>query len=151
MAETPTPYASRIFLVQTDTTVGFLSQSAERLERVKSRLPGKSFLKVFAGLKPCRDSGRVPVRYKRLVRRAARSTFVVNAEAFRIVAAGEHRDFLRPFGWMYSTSANRSGHAFERDYCEACADVIVEDRRGLHEREASRIWRLGNAARRRLR
>lgn len=142
----------KVFLVQTDTTVGFLSQDDERLEHIKSRLPGKQFLKVYSNLKTYQaGGGRVPNAFKATIRRAEKTTFIVKGEAFRIVAQGEHHNFLKRYGWMYSTSANQSGHSFERTFCESNADIIVEDSRGLSERGASRILRLGNAKRRRLR
>jgi tRNA A37 threonylcarbamoyladenosine synthetase subunit TsaC/SUA5/YrdC len=152
MPNTTPPLSDAVFLAQTDTTVGFLSQNGGRLEQIKSRLPGKQFLKVFADLKTYKASGgRVPNRHKAVVRRAEKTTFIVKGQAFRIVAAGEHHDFLKRYGWMYSTSANQSGHAFERTFCESNADIIVEDSRGLCECEASRILRLGNATRSRIR
>lgn len=148
----PQTSTDAIFLMQTDTTVGFLSQNAKHLETVKSRLPGKQFLKVYASLDAYTSaSGRVPLQYKRHLRHAKQTTFIIKGEAFRIVASGPHHHFLKPYGWMYSTSANRSGEGFDRDYCEAHADVIVEDSRGLYESSASTILKLGRTRCRRLR
>ena len=141
-----------IFLVQTDTTVGFLSQNAARLETVKARPAGKQFLKVFYDLKHYKASGgRVPDRHKAAARRAKKTTFIVKNQAFRIVTEPLHRHFLQPYGWMYSTSANQSGQTFERAFCEANADIIVEDFRGFCECAASSIVRLGRVKRSRLR
>ena len=144
--------SNKIFLAQTDTTVGFLSQDDTRLEQVKARLPGKQFLKVFADLNTYKASGgRVPSRHKASVRRAKKTTFIVKGQAFRIANDGHHHHFLKRYGWMYSTSANRSGHRYERDFCVANADIIVEDFRGLHESASSTIMRLGREKRRKLR
>jgi tRNA A37 threonylcarbamoyladenosine synthetase subunit TsaC/SUA5/YrdC len=148
----PAFYTQKIFLVQTDTTVGFLSQNAARLEHIKSRQGGKPFLRVFASLKAYKASGgRIPSVYRSQVRRAHKSTFVVKNQAFRIVAEGPHHTFLQRFGWMFSTSANRSGEKFDRTFCEPNADIIVEDVGGLHESAASTILRLGRYRSRRLR
>ena len=144
--------SEKIHLVQTDTTVGFLSQNAESLDTLKARPSGKQFLKVFSDLKSYKASGgRVPNRHKAKVRRAKKTTFIVKNQAFRIVTDPLHRAFLQRHGWMYSTSANRSGHPFERSFCEANADIIVEDFRGFCECEASSIVRLGCTKRSRLR
>jgi len=142
----------RVYLAQTDTTVGFLSRDADKLDAVKARLPGKQFLRVYADLSTFKAAGgRVPERHKSDVRRAKRRTHIVGGRAWRIVNDSHHRVFLKPFGWMYSTSANRSGFGFERDYCEARADVIVEDFRGLSEQRPSTIVKLGRYGRRRVR
>lgn len=142
----------RVFLVQTDTTVGFLSQNASKLEAIKSRPPGKPFLKVFSDLKTFASAGgRVPPGHRSTVRRAERTTFVVNGQAFRIVKEIRHRRFLKRYGWMYSTSANQSGRPFDRNFCESRAECVIEDFRGLHERAASSIMRLGRIKTRRLR
>ena len=147
-----TAFSKKVFLVQTDTTVGFLSRDDKKLEEVKARLPGKQFLKVFADLKSYKATGgRVPEKYKAIVRRAKKTTFIVKGQAFRIARDTEHNAFLKRYGWMYSTSANRSGHHYERDYCTAKADIIVEDFRGLHEDAASSLVRLGRETRRKLR
>ena len=148
----PATCTKKVFLVQTDTTVGFLSRDAAALERIKGRPEGKPFLKVFADLKTYKASGgRVPSRYRKRVRHAKQTTFVVRNRAFRIVSDGEHHRFLKQWGWMYSTSANPSGRTYERAFCETNADVIVEDSRGLHEAPPSSIVRLGRTKRRSLR
>jgi tRNA A37 threonylcarbamoyladenosine synthetase subunit TsaC/SUA5/YrdC len=148
----PITCTKKIFLVQTDTTVGFLSQNAAALEQIKGRPQGKQFLKVFADLKTYRESGgRVPPKYRAAVRRAKKTTFIVRNRAFRIVSGTEHHCFLKQCGWMYSTSANPSGRAYERSFCEASADIIVEDDRGLHEAPPSSIVRLGRTKRRSVR
>jgi tRNA A37 threonylcarbamoyladenosine synthetase subunit TsaC/SUA5/YrdC len=143
---------NRVFLVQTDTTVGFLSQNAAALEQVKGRPEGKQFLKVFADLRTYKASGgRVPPKYRTAVRRAKKTTFIARNRAFRIVSDTEHHRFLQRYGWMYSTSANPSGCAYKRSFCEAEADIIVEDPGGLHEAPPSSIVRLGRTKRRSVR
>ena len=142
----------KIILAQTDTTVGFLSRDEYALVKIKGRPPGKPFLKVYADLKTFKASGgRVPKRHRTRLRRSKKSTFVVKGAAFRIVSDSSHRNLLKSYGWLYSTSANQSGQPFERSFCEAGSDIIVEDFRGLHESPPSSIMKLGKKKRRKLR
>lgn len=133
-----------VYLVQTDTTVGFLSQDASRLLNIKGRPPSKPFLKVVASHKILKSFVRVPKMHRSLVRRAKKTTFAYSQEhAIRVVKEEPHREFVKKFEWLYSTSANKSGERF--DYAFACshADVIIEDERGFFEGRASPIIRLG--------
>lgn len=142
---------NKILLVQTDTTVGFLSQDAQRLERVKMRLGNKPFLKVYADLKNLSRDIRVPAIHKHRIRHSRKTTFVVKDQAFRYVQDKNHAPFIKPYGWFYSTSANESGKHYNREFCAAAADWIVEDYRGLYEAEASSIYRLGLTSLQKLR
>lgn len=132
-----------IFLAQTDTTVGFLSQSAERLYEAKGRDQGKPFLKVFCELRTLRSQIRIPQAHKRRVRYARKSTFIVKNQAFRYVTDPQHAAMIRPYDWLYSTSANESGGSFDPQFCSERADRIIEDARGMCEQSPSKIYRLG--------
>jgi len=140
-----------ILLVQTDTTVGFLSQDAVRLSKIKKRSSEKSFLKSYADLRTFKRFSRIPKHFKRQVRRSQTTTYVVKAEAFRIISDPIHQSIIRPYGWLYSTSANLSGHGFSNDFAQEHADIIIEDKRGLHEMLPSKIIRLGFGRSKRLR
>ena len=143
---------NRVFLAQTDTTVGFLSRDSGKLAGIKERPDTKPFLKVYAALESYKSSGnRVPNRYKNTLRRSKKTTFVIKNSAFRIVKSEPHLSLIKKALWFYSTSANRSGHGFERTFCEESADIIVEDFRGLHEEPPSSIMKLGRTKRRKLR
>ncbi len=143
----------RVILAQTDTTVGFLSQYAPSLEEVKKRPPDKQFLRVTAGLAALKKyASRIPNHHKHLVRRSKKTTFIIKGSAFRVVTRqNPHYHLVKPYGWLFSTSANESGKHFERSFCEAHADIIVEDNRGLHETSPSTIYKLGRLRRKRLR
>ncbi len=142
----------RVYLAQTDTTVGFLSQDGARLAAIKGRPPSKPFLIAVASLAQLQAFARVPASHRRRVRRARRTTFVYpNGKALRYVGEGEHQRFLRKFGWMYSTSANPSGKSFDESWARKSADIVVEDRRGFYEGRPSRIVKLGKAKMRKLR
>ncbi|MEA3374216.1 MAG: hypothetical protein U9Q62_11085 [Campylobacterota bacterium] len=142
----------KVLLAQTDTTVGFLSKNSDALIRVKERPSHKQFLKVYAQWKTFKaDGGRIPKAQRSYLRRAEKTTFIIKGNAYRVVNSGEHHNLLRPYGWLYSTSANQSGKEYERSFCEASADIIVEDFRGFKESLPSSIELLGKRKRRKLR
>ena len=132
-----------ILLVQTDTTVGFLSQDAVRLSKIKKRSSEKPFLKSYADLRTFKRFSRIPKHFKRQVRRSNATTYVVKSEAFRIVNNSLHQNIIAPYGWFYSTSANLSGQKFQRAFALKHVDIIVEDHRGLYETASSAIIKLG--------
>jgi tRNA A37 threonylcarbamoyladenosine synthetase subunit TsaC/SUA5/YrdC len=134
----------RIILAQTDTTVGFLSQDASRLEEIKMRNGNKPFLKVYAELKVLRSDIRIPPIHKHRVRHSRKTTFVLKNQAFRFVSDSEHAYLIKPYGWLFSTSANKSGEHYNPDFCYHVSDIIVEDSRGLSEKSASKIFKLNS-------
>ncbi len=141
-----------VYLAQTDTTVGFLSQSITALAKAKRRDPGQPFLICVESLKKQKRFVRTPRRFKKEVRRSKKSTFLYpNRKALRIVFDTPHHDFLKQFDFLYSSSANESGKAFELSYAVKAADVIVEDARGFYEGRASKIYRIGKTKKIKLR
>jgi len=143
---------STVYLAQTDTTVGFLSQDSKRLAAIKERDPSKPFIQSFDSLKSyTKMGGRVPHRFKNSLRRAKNSTFVINNRAIRIVNSGEHHALLIKHGWFYSTSANAKGKSFEKVFAIQHADIVIEDSRGLYEGQASTIYKINNITRKQLR
>jgi len=141
-----------VILAQTDTTVGFLSQDAGKLARIKERPADKPFIKSFDSLGRYKAmGGRVPAKYKNRLRRSRAKSYVINNQAVRIVSEGEHHRLLAAYGWLYSTSANAKGASFEREFALMHADIVVEDRRGLFEGRASSIYRLNRKKIKRLR
>lgn len=142
---------NKIILAQTDTTVGFLSQDASRLEHIKMRSHDKPFLKVYAELKVLRRDIRLPALHKHRVRHSKKTTFVVKNQAFRYVKDPEHARLIQRYGWLYSTSANESGKRYESTFCRSISDIIIEDHRGLNEQSASKIFRLTSTRLKQLR
>jgi tRNA A37 threonylcarbamoyladenosine synthetase subunit TsaC/SUA5/YrdC len=141
-----------VILAQTDTTVGFLSQDSRKLARIKERPGDKPFIQSFDSLKRYSAmGGRVPGKFKKRLRRAQATSFVINNRAIRIVADGEHHQLLKKYGWLYSTSANAKGCSFDRTFAQEHADIVIEDNRGLFEGEASSIYKLNHKKIRRLR
>jgi tRNA A37 threonylcarbamoyladenosine synthetase subunit TsaC/SUA5/YrdC len=143
---------NKIYLAQTDTTVGFLSQDSKRLSQIKKRDANKPFLIEVDSLKRLKEFTRVPNGYKNMVRRAKKVTFVFpKGIAVRVVKDEEHLKFLKKFGWMYSTSANLSQKRYDDDFALANADIVVRDRRGFFEGKPSKIIKIGQKSSKRLR
>lgn len=140
-----------LILAQTDTTVGFLSQDESRLNSVKGREEGKPYLKVFASFKVLQEHTRIPLKHRLWVRHARKTTFVIKNQAFRYVGKEPHSSLIAEYGWLYSTSANKSGKHFDRAFCEEYSDIIIEDKRGLQEHAPSKIFRLTSTQYKQLR
>ena len=142
----------KVYLAQTDTTVGFLSQDGAKLARIKKRPVDKPFLIAVCSFALLQSFVRVPGAHRKRVRRSKKTTFIYpNGRALRVVKEREHYRFLKKFGWMYSTSANESGGSFDRSWASRQADIVVEDRRGLYEAPPSRLYKLGKKRLERLR
>jgi len=132
----------KIYLVQTDTTVGFLSQNKESLNNVKGRKKSQKVLREVDSLETLKSFVRVPNRFKKKVRNFKKTTFIYpNGESFRVVKDERHLEFLKKFKWMYSTSANKTGCKFDEKWAREKVDIIVEDR-GFFEGEASQIYKI---------
>lgn len=143
---------ARVYLAQTDTTVGFLSQNADALRLLKGRSADKPFLKSFDSLEVLKTTWRPPVRSRNFVRRASRTTFVLRGgDAVRVVASGPHRDFVQKFGWCFSTSANRAGKREDVDFAKEQAQTVVFDPVGFSSAIPSKIIKLGRKKDRRFR
>jgi len=138
-----------VYLVQTNTTVGFLSQNLEKLNQIKKRPPNKKFLKVVSeySLLP-----RTPKKFRKRIRRTPnKNTYVIKNEAYRVITEPHHREFLKKFRWMYSSSANESGKNFDENFATQNADILVMDKRGYFESEPSKIFKINKNKIKRLR
>jgi len=137
---------NNIYLIQTDTTVGFLSQDKMKLNKIKNRPLNRPVLREVDSLETLKNFVRVPKKHKNRIRRAEKTTFIFpNAESYRVVRDERHLEFLKKFKWMYSTSANLHGKPFDEGWAREKADITVEDKRGLFEGEPSRIYKLGKS------
>jgi len=134
---------NRLFLTQTDTTIGFVSQDPTKIDRAKRRLPNKHYILVVNSLKSLKSFTRVPSSHKNQLRRSKKTTFIMpNGLSFRVVKDSEHNLLLNRIGWAYSSSANLSGAEYDKRYAEENTEVIVsfpKERKGL----ASSIYLLG--------
>jgi len=141
-----------VILAQTDTTVGFLSQDDKKLQYIKGRESSKPFITIYQNLKSLKENKlRVPNSKKPSIRRAKKTTFIVNGVSFRISTYVQNSHYLRMLNWSYSTSANESNKNFNRKFCEENADIIIENKIHLHENNASKIYKINNTSIKRLR
>lgn len=137
-----------IILAQSDTTAGFLSQDKRALNRTKGRQEQQEILRTFASFAALAQFARIPNAHKHFVRRASQTSFVLSPQkAFRVVQIPYHADFLRYFGWLYSTSANAHKQKFSLEFALHHADIVALDSRGIYEDKPSRIFKLSRRAR----
>ena len=137
---------NNIYLTQTDTTVGLLSQNKEKLNYIKNRPLNQPILREVDSLETLKNFVRVPKMHKKRIRRSKKTTFIFpNGESFRVVKDNRHLEFLKKFKWMYSTSANLHGKKFNEKWAKEIADIIVEDNKGFFEGKASNIYKLSKS------
>jgi len=116
----------KLYVTQTDTTIGFISKEPEKIDKAKQRKPNKHYICVVDSLAMLKAFSRVPNRHKNAVRRAKRTTFIMpNGLSFRVVKNTKHNLLLERLGWAYSSSANLSGVNYSAVYAEEQAEVIV--------------------------
>lgn len=143
---------NKLWLIQTDTTVGFLSQDGALLAQVKERSVLKPFVQVTGSFKTLKTLSRIPKKHANYIRRSKKTTFVYpNNKAIRVVKDEKHASFIKPFKWFYSTSANERSLSYKKEFAFAKSDIIVEDNQGLFEGESSRILLLSPSKIKRLR
>ena len=84
-----------VFLTQTDTTIGFVSQNADRLTEIKQRPPHKHYIKALPSLQSLKTFTRVPERHKNRIRRAKRSTFIFpDGHSYRVIRETDHLQLI---------------------------------------------------------
>ncbi len=132
-----------VYLTQTDTTAGFLSQNEAALSHKKKRPSEKPFLISVDSLKTLCQFTRVPKECKSKIRRAKKTTFVYpSGLAIRVIKDEEHLAFMRKLKWSFSTSSNPSGEAFNESFAQEKADVILFTCKGFFEFEPSSILKI---------
>lgn len=139
-----------VFLTQTDTTIGFVSQNDARLSEIKQRPSHKHYIKALPSLAALNTFARIPKKHKNLVRRAKKTTFVLpNGHSYRIIRDKHHLLLLKRLGWAYTTSANLSDHPYDENFAKEAADVIVAPLKV--NAKASSIYKLNSYTLRRIR
>ena len=87
--------ASLVYLAQTETTAGFLSQNNNALNEAKNRPQGKTFLISVDSFSTLKTFTRVTKNHRKTIRRASKTTFAYpNGLAIRVVKEDEHLRFL---------------------------------------------------------
>ena len=141
---------NKIFLTQTDTTIGFVSKLAYSLNQIKQRPPHKHYIRAIESLSTLKSFTRVPSIHKNMVRRAKKTSFIMpNGESYRVIRDTHHLLLLRRLGWVYTSSANLSGKEYDEKFAIDSADVIVSPL--SNTKEASTIYKIGKRAIKRIR
>jgi tRNA A37 threonylcarbamoyladenosine synthetase subunit TsaC/SUA5/YrdC len=139
-----------VFLTQTDTTIGFVSQDAQKLTAIKQRPPHKHYIKAVNSLQTLKTFTRVPRKHKNRVRRSHKTTFILpNTYSYRVIKNTHHLLLLNRLQWAYTTSANLSHQAYNETFAREQADVIIEPLK--ENKEASSIFKLGKSTIKRIR
>lgn len=144
---------NKIYLVQTDTTVGFLSSDDKKLSQIKQRPQTQKILHALDSFTTLKNHTRVPNIHKRLVRNSKLTTFIYpNGDSFRVVdKASKHHNFIEKFGILYSTSANETTKKFDFDFAYKCVDIMVFNQTDFYETSGSSIIKLTNFRKKKIR
>ncbi len=141
-----------MFLAQTDTTAGFLSNNFKKLNAIKNRPISQKILLEVSDLTALKSFQRIPNTHKRFVRKAQKTSFILpNGKSFRVIQDEQHLKFLRHFGALYSTSANKSGEDFDLEWAIQQCDIIVADSRWIEPKAPSQIYKLSKTKRKKIR
>jgi len=141
---------NKVFLTQTDTTIGFVSQNSEKITAIKQRPTYKHYIKAVNSLETLNHFTRVPSSHKNTVRRAKKTTFIMpNGHSYRVVQDKHHLLLLNRLTWAYTTSANLSGKSYDESFAREHADVVIEPL--TQSKEASTIVKLGKYRIKRIR
>ncbi|MBN2768236.1 MAG: Sua5 YciO YrdC YwlC family protein [Campylobacterales bacterium] len=133
---------NKVFLTSTDTTIGFISQDSNRLNKIKQRLEDKKFIKALDSLDTFKNFTRAPNIHKKRVRRAKKTTFIIKDESYRIIDDSRHLQLLRRLKWAYTTSANLSGAGYNENFAKENADIIIYPL--IEGQGSSKIYKLSN-------
>ena len=140
----------KVFLTQTDTTIGFVSQDAKKLTQIKQRPPHKHYIKAVNSLQTLKTFTRVPQKHKNRVRRANKTTFIMmNGQSYRVIQDKHHLLLLNRLKWAYTTSANLSAQPYDEAFTREVADVIIEPLKQTNL--SSSIYKLGKQTIKRIR
>lgn len=133
-----------IYLVQTDTTVGFSSANDEKLSVAKKRDQKQKILQTIDSFANLKNNVSIPKKYRKLVRHSKKTTFIYpNNKAFRVIDKDDDfYDFIKKFGSLYSSSANQTNKDFSYEYAFDKAEVIVENKKHFSQEKASSIIKL---------
>jgi len=133
----------KVYLTQTDTTIGFVSQDADRLTQIKQRPPHKHYIMAVDSLSTLKKYSRIPTIHKNRLRRAAKSTFILpNGASYRVIQDSRHLGLITQLHWAYTTSANLSNKPYDEQWARSMADVVIEPLENLSK--PSKIYRINN-------
>ena len=135
---------NRVYLAQTDTTVGFLSSDDKKLSAIKQRCTSQKMLQVVDSFKTLKSKVRIPKKFRKLVRNSKNTTFIYpNSFSYRVVdSKSTHHNFIKKFKVLYSTSANITKNKFDNNYAINNCDISIEDSQGYFESTPSHIYKI---------
>ena len=135
-----------VYLVQTDTTVGFLSNNNKKLSSIKQRDQNQKILQVVDRLSTLKLKVRVPNNRKNSLRRSNLATFIYpNGLSFRVVdKTTQHHKYINKFKCLYSTSANITKKEFNESFAVQNSDIILYNNQDFKEMKASSIYKINN-------
>jgi tRNA A37 threonylcarbamoyladenosine synthetase subunit TsaC/SUA5/YrdC len=142
-----------VYLVQTDTTVGFSSTDDEKLSNLKKRPTTQKILQVVDSFTTLKQFTRIPKKHKKLIRKSKKTTFIYpNTHSFRVIPKDDKfYDFVKKFKNIYSTSANITTKNFDKEFAVNSADIVVETKEGFSETTSSSIYLLKKTKLRKIR
>ena len=87
---------------------------------------------------------RIPQKYKNLIRRSKKTSFIVGDFSFRVIdKQSDHFRFISKFDYVYSSSANLHNKSFDFDVAFELCDVCVFGGGGISSKNsASKIIKL---------
>ncbi len=135
---------TKVYLVQTDTTVGFSSSNDEKLSDIKQRPKSQKILQTVDSFKTLKSLARVPRNFRKRVRRSSKSTFIYpNLESFRVISIdNSFNPFISKFKKLYSTSANLTKEKFDYNFSYENSDIIVYTKDGFNENISSTMYKI---------
>jgi len=133
-----------VYLVQTDTTVGFSSSNDEKLSDIKKRPRYQKILQTVNSFETLKSMTRVPKNFRKIVRKSKTSTFIYpNLNSFRVILKSDSfYPFISKFKSLYSTSANLTTKKFEYNFAYENSDVIVYTKNGFNENISSSMYKI---------
>ncbi|MEA3513315.1 MAG: Sua5 YciO YrdC YwlC family protein [Campylobacterota bacterium] len=145
--------SSKVYLTQTDTTVGFLSGDDKKLALIKQRSVSKKTLQVVSSFKKLQHKTRVPKRFRKLIRNSKLTSFIYpKGLAFRVVPNNStHHSFIKKFDCLYSTSANKTGDDYDENFAKNNSDIIVYNQSDFQQNNSSKIYKITKQKLRKIR
>ncbi len=142
-----------VYLAQTQTTVGFLSNDSTKLANIKQRPVSQKMLCEVDSFKTLNSKTRVPKKHRKMVRNSKLTTFIYpDGNSYRVVDRdSDHFQLLNKFSCLYSTSANITGKDFDHDFAFDSADVVVAKSEGFSQKSSSKMIKLSKSSLKRIR
>lgn len=133
-----------VYLVQTDTTVGFSSSDDEKLSLIKNRSTSQKILQTVDSFKTLKTKTRIPNKFKNRVRRSKNSTYIYeNKNSFRVIDKNDcFSPFISKFQTLYSTSANHTKKVFDENFSLKACDIVVYNKKSFEEKKSSKIYKI---------